>query len=43
VSGCDLTDVQIVADFHKVKSGKNGGGDEWYTDGRLAIGTIRSQ
>ena len=36
----DLADVQIIADFHQVKSGKNGGGDEWHTDGRLFVGTI---
>jgi hypothetical protein len=24
-------------DFHEVKSGRNGGGDPWHTDGRLAI------
>ena len=38
----DLSDVQIVPDFHKVKSGKNGGGDPWHTDGRLFVGTIKS-
>lgn len=39
----DLTDAQIIDDFHKVKSGKNGGGDEWHTDGRLFVGTIALQ
>jgi hypothetical protein len=37
----DLADVQIIDGFHKVKSGKNGGGDPWHTDGRLFVGTIK--
>ena len=36
----DLTDVQIINDFHKVCEGRNGGGDPWHTDGRLFEGTI---
>ncbi|QDU29378.1 hypothetical protein ETAA8_44870 [Anatilimnocola aggregata] len=36
-----LVDVQLIADFHKTKSGKNGGGDPWHTDGALMQGTIR--
>ena len=36
----DLGDVQIIADFHKVRSGKNGGGDPWRTDGNLKVATI---
>jgi hypothetical protein len=36
----ELTSVQIIDDFHKVKSGRNGGGDPWHTDGRLFVGTI---
>jgi hypothetical protein len=36
----ELTEVQFIDNFHKVKSGKNGGGDPWHTDGRLEIGTI---
>lgn len=35
-----LVDVQQIDDFHKVKSGHNGGGDPWNTDGRLFVGTI---
>jgi hypothetical protein len=31
----DLTDFVIVNDFHKVRAGKNGGGDPWFTDGNL--------
>ncbi len=37
----DLADVQIIDGFHKVLSGKNGGGDAWHTDGRLFVGTIK--
>ena len=37
----DLADVQVIDGFHKVKSGKNGGGDPWHTDGRLFLGTIK--
>jgi hypothetical protein len=36
----DLASVQIIDGFHKVLSGRNGGGDEWHTDGRLFVGTI---
>ena len=28
-------------DFHPEREGKNGGGDPWHTDGRLAIVTLR--
>lgn len=27
-------------DFHKIRKGKNGGGDQWHTDGRLVIVTL---
>jgi hypothetical protein len=27
-------------DFHKVRSGSNGGADRWFTDGRLAVASI---
>jgi LssY-like putative type I secretion system component LssY len=37
----DLANVEVIDDFHKVKSGKNGGGDPWHTDGRLFVGTIK--
>ena len=36
----NLTDVQIIENFHKVCEGRNGGGDPWHTDGRLFTGTI---
>ena len=37
----DLIDIIKIADFHKIRSGKNGGGDPWTTDGTLYQGTIR--
>ena len=37
-----LADLQTIDDFHKVRAGKNGGGDPWHTDGRLFIGTVRA-
>lgn len=36
----DLQSETWIDGFHKVMEGKNGGGDRWYTDGRLAVGTI---
>lgn len=36
-----LREVYFVDDFHKVREGKNGGGDHWHTDGRLAVGVIK--
>lgn len=36
----DLAARYIIDDFHKIHSGKNGGGDPWYTDGRLFVGVI---
>ncbi len=36
----ELVDVEIVEDFHKVREGRNGGGDRWFTDGRLFTGTL---
>jgi hypothetical protein len=38
----DLDEFYIVEDFHKVREGKNGGGDPWYTDGNLYAGIIRA-
>lgn len=35
-----LTSVKWLDDFHEQKSGKNGGGDPYHTDGRLPIGTL---
>jgi hypothetical protein len=39
----DLSEVYFVDGFHKVLKGKNGGGDPWYTDGRLEVGVIRQE
>jgi LssY C-terminus len=33
--------VEWKGDFHTERDGKNGGGDPWHTDGRLAIVTLR--
>jgi hypothetical protein len=35
-----LKDDHYVDGFHKTRQGRNGGGDEWRTDGRLLVGTI---
>jgi LssY C-terminus len=35
-----LEPVEWMADFHAKREGKNGGGDPWYTDARLAVVTI---
>jgi hypothetical protein len=35
-----LSEQYEVADFHKARSGKNGGGDPWHTDGALWVGVI---
>lgn len=34
--------VTSIANFHDVKQGRNGGGDRWYTDGRLVVVTLVS-
>jgi len=36
----DLSETYVVPEFHKVRSGKNGGGDPWTTDGSLYGGVI---
>jgi hypothetical protein len=36
----DLSETYIVDDFHKIRTGRNGGGDPWHTDGRLFVGVI---
>jgi hypothetical protein len=35
-----LLDTRWIAGFHKELQGRNGGGDTWHTDGRLAIATL---
>jgi hypothetical protein len=39
----DLSETYVVNDFHKVREGKNGGGDPWHTDGNLRVGVIAPQ
>jgi hypothetical protein len=36
----DLVEVYVVPDFHKIREGRNGGGDPWHTDGKLYVGVI---
>jgi hypothetical protein len=38
----EVAEVTKVTDFHKVRSGKNGGGDPWRTDGALYVGVVES-
>jgi hypothetical protein len=38
----DLSETYAVDDFHKVREGRNGGGDPWHTDGRLLVGIINA-
>jgi hypothetical protein len=38
----DLAEQYALDDFHKVREGKNGGGDPWYTDGKLYVGVIKA-
>ena len=37
----DLSEVQTIANFHPNRSGRNGGGDPWETDGALKWGVLR--
>lgn len=37
----DLAERYVVNGFHKVREGKNGGGDPWHTDGNLYVGVIK--
>jgi hypothetical protein len=39
----DLSSWYAIADFHKVRHGRNGGGDPWTTDGRLFVGVINPE
>jgi hypothetical protein len=36
----DLAEKYTVDDFHKIRQGKNGGGDPWKTDGSLYVGIL---
>lgn len=38
----DLATTLKVDDFHTQRSGSNGGGDPWHTDGCLSVGVIRA-
>ena len=38
----DLSETYFEDHFQKTKSGRNGGGDSWFTDGRLEVGIIRA-
>ncbi|MCX7415777.1 MAG: LssY C-terminal domain-containing protein, partial [Planctomycetia bacterium] len=35
-----LGNAYFIEPFHRAMQGKNGGGDPYYTDGRLAVGII---
>jgi hypothetical protein len=35
-----LAEVYVLEDFHKVREGRNGGGDPWHTDGSGWVGVI---
>ncbi|MGA2616274.1 MAG: LssY C-terminal domain-containing protein [Thermoguttaceae bacterium] len=37
-----LSETYVIDGFHKVLSGRNGGGDPWHTDGNLLAGVIAS-
>ncbi len=39
----DLSEVYWIDDFQEPSQGKNGGGDRWHTDGRLAVGVLKDQ
>jgi hypothetical protein len=39
----ELSEEFFVDGFHRIRQGRNGGGDPWFTDGRLEIGVIRAQ
>jgi LssY C-terminus len=41
-SAQQVLDIDWVDDYQKVTRGRNGGGDPWQTDGRLAIITLAS-
>ena len=39
----DLASHYVEEGFHKVREGKNGGGDPWHTDGNLWVGVIAAK
>jgi hypothetical protein len=36
----ELAEVYFVDDFHRIREGRNGSGDRWFTDGRLEVGVL---
>jgi LssY C-terminus len=39
----ELSELYFVDGFHRIRQGRNGGGDPWFTDGRLEVGVIRAE
>jgi hypothetical protein len=39
----NLVEVYTEDDFHKTRTGRNGGGDPWHTDGNLRVAVIASK
>jgi hypothetical protein len=39
----EFSKAYFVNDFHRIRQGRNGGGDPWFTDGRLEVGVIRAR
>jgi hypothetical protein len=39
----ELAERYIVEGFHKIREGRNGGGDPWHTDGNLYVGVTAVQ
>ncbi len=37
----DMAERYTVDGFHKIREGRNGGGDPWHTDGNLYVGVIK--
>lgn len=37
----DLSEMFYTQDFQKKREGRNGGGDPWHTDGKLAVGVVK--
>jgi hypothetical protein len=39
----DLAEFLVIPDFHKIREGRNGEGNPWYTDGSLYEGVIKAE
>ena len=37
----DIDSLQVITDFHKIREGRNGGGDPWHTDGNLYVAVTK--